>query len=123
MHYVIAIVVAAAVALGWSTIGDLLLGIPVTFFRRREKYRIRLRQRLTRMGQLRYILLAGVLRSGLAFALAMMTLDLLLDGSLHDWHREAVKFGFLSLLFGVFDGALGWDAAFSEKGPPVPPVR
>lgn len=75
------------------------------------------------MGQLRYVLLAGVLRSGFAFALAMVTLDLLLDGIPHDWHIEAVKLGFFSLFFGVIDGAVGWDAAFSEKGTPPPPAR
>lgn len=95
----------------------------MTFFRRGEKYRIRLRERLIRMGQLKYILLAGVLRSGFAFALAMMIFDVLLDGIPHDWHRAAVEFAFLSLIYGVSIGALGWDAAFSDKGPPPPPVR
>ena len=73
-----------------------------------------------RMGQLKYVLTVGVIRSGLAFGLAMATFDLLLDRS-HDWRLEAVKFAFLSLFFGLVSGALSWDAAFSEKGPPPPP--
>src|SRR5450432_1722652 len=71
--------------------------------------------------QLKYILTVGVLRSGLAFGLAMVTFDLL-DRSLHDWHAEAVKFAFLSLFLGLLSGAASWDAAFSEKGPPPPLV-
>jgi len=76
-----------------------------------------------RMGQLRYILTVGVIRSGLALGLAIVTVDLLLDRSPHDWRLEAVKFAFLSLFCGLVWGASSWDAAFSEKGPPPPLVR
>jgi hypothetical protein len=124
VRYLLTFVAGIAVAIAWSTIWDLLLGMPtMTFLRRKAKDRIRTRERLMRMGQLRYILTVGVLRSGLAFGLAMVTFDLLLDRSVHDWNIEAVKVAFLSLFLGLLSGASGWDAAFSEKGPPPPPVR
>ena len=123
MHYLFTFIAGIVVSIAWSTICDLLLGLPVTFFRRKAKDRIAARERLTRMGQLRYILTVGLLRSGLAFGLAMVTLDLLLDRSPHDWHIEAVKFVFLSLFFGLLSGASAWDAAFRKKGPPPPLVR
>ena len=124
MRYLLTFVAGMAVAIAWATIWDLLLGMPtMTFLRRNAKARIRTRERLMRIGQLRYILAVGVLRSGLAFGLAMVTFDLLFDRSVHDWHIEAVKAAFLTLFFGLLSGALGWDAAFSEKGPPPPLVR
>jgi len=123
VRYLLTFIAGIAVTLAWSTIWDLLLGMPVRFFRRHGKDRIRTRERLMRMGQLRYILTVGVIRSGLAFGLAIVTVDLLLDRSPHDWRLEAVKFAFLSLFLGLVSGASSWDAAFSEKGPPPPLVR
>ena len=61
-----------------------------------------------------------MIRSGLAFGLAMATFDLLLDRS-HDWRLEAVKFAFLSLFFGLVSGALSWDAALRRKRPSASP--
>jgi len=123
VRYLLTFIAGIAVTIAWSAIWDLLLGMPVAFLRRKAKDRIRTRETLMRIGHLRYILTVGVLRSGLAFGLAMVTFDLLLDRSPHDWHVEAVKFAFLSLFFGLLSGAASWDAAFSEKGPPPPLVR
>ena len=120
MRYLLTFIAGIAVTLAWSTIWDLLLGMPVRFFRRHGKDRIRTRERLMRMGQLRYILTVGVLRSGLGLGLAMGTFDLLLDRSPHNWHIEAGKIAFMSLSFGLLTGASTWDAAFSKKGPPPP---
>jgi hypothetical protein len=122
VRYLFTIIAGIAVSIAWSTIWDFLLGMPVTFFRRKVKDRVATRERLMRMGQLRSVLTVGVLRSGLAFGLGIMTFDLLLDRSPHHWHIEAVKFAFLSLFFGLLSGALTWDAAFGEKGPPPPLV-
>jgi len=121
VRYLLTLIAGIAVAIAWSTMWDLLLDLPMTFFRQKEKDRIRTRERQMGMGQLRWILTVGVLRSGLAFGLALVTFDLL-DRSLHDWHAEAVKFAFLSLFLGLLSGAASWDAAFSEKGPPPPLV-
>lgn len=120
MRYLFTVIAGIAVAIAWSTMWDLLLGMPVTFFRRKAKDCIATRERLMRMGQFRCVLTVGVLRSGLGFGLAMATYDLLLDRSPHDWHTEAVKFGVQCLFFGLLSGALTWDAAFHEKGSPPP---
>jgi hypothetical protein len=86
---------------------DLLLGLPMTFFRLKEGDRIRTRERQMGMGQLRWILTVGVLRSGLASGLAVVTFDLLCNP--HDWHYEAVQFVLISLFFGFFYGGTSWD--------------
>ena len=120
MHYLLTFIAGIAVAIAWSTMWKSLLGLPMTFFRRKEKDRIRTREKLMRMGQLRYILTVGVLGSGLASGLAVVTFDLLLDRSPHDWHYEAVKFVLMSLSFGLFSGGTSWDASFRETRPPSP---
>jgi len=119
VRYLLTLIAGIAVAIAWSTMWDLLLDLPMTFFRQKEKDRIRTRERQMGMGQLRWILTVGVLRSGLAFGLALVTFDLL-DRSLHDWHLEAVKLAFLSLSFGFFSGGMSWGAGFRETRPPSP---
>jgi hypothetical protein len=96
--------------------------MPMKFFRRKAEDRMRIRERLMHMGQLKYILTVGLLGSGLTLGLAMATFDLCLDPSPHDWPREVFKVAFLSLFYGLLSGAIGWDAAFSDKGDP-PPIR
>lgn len=119
MRYLLTIIAGIAVAIAWSTMWNLLLGLPMTFFRLKEKDRIRIRERQIGMGQLRWILTVGVLRSGLAFGLAVVTFDLLLDRSPHGWHYEAAKFVLMSLSFGFFSGGTGWDVTLRET-PPSP---
>jgi hypothetical protein len=120
VRYLLTIIAGIAVGKAWATIWDLLLGLPMTFFREKEKDRIRTRERQMGMGQLRWILTVGVVRSGLASGLAVVTFDLLLDRSPHDWHYEAVKFVLMSLSFGLFFGGTSWDASFRETRPPSP---
>lgn len=119
--------IAFAVAIAWSTMWDLFLGLPMTFFREKEIDRIRTRERRMEMGQLRWILTVGVLRSGLASGFAVVTFDLLLDRSPHDWHYEAVKFLLLSLFFGFFSGGTSWvqpnTSSVSHRSSQSPNVR
>jgi hypothetical protein len=125
VRYLLTIIAGIAVAIAWSTMWNLLLGLPMTFFRLKEKDRIRIRERQIGMGQLRWILTVGVLRSGLAFGLAVVTFDLLLDRSPHDWHYEAAGFVLMSLAFGFFSGGTSWDVTLRETPPshlsPPPP--
>jgi hypothetical protein len=125
VRYLLTIIAGIALAIAWSTMWNLLLGLPMTFFRLKEKDRIRIRERQIGMGQLRWILTVGVLRSGLASGLAVVTFDLLLDRSPHDWHYEAARFVLISLFFGFFSGGTSWDVTLRETppsplGPPPP---
>jgi len=118
VRYLLTIIAGIAVGQAWATIWDLLLGLPMTFFREKEKDRIRTRERQMGMGQLRWILTVGVLRSGLAAGLAVMTFDLLCGP--HDWHHEAGQFVLLSSFFGFFYGGTSWDVTLRETRPPSP---
>lgn len=120
MRYLLTIIAGIAVGFAWSTMWNLLLGLPMTFFRPKEEDRIRIRERQIGMGQLRWILTVGVLRSGLASGFAVVTFDLLLDRSPYDWHYEAAKFVLMSLFFGFFSGGTSWDVTLRKTRPPSP---
>jgi len=64
----------------------------------------------------RNTIIFGVLGSGLAFGLAMITIDLVGDHS-HGLAPELIKLLFSSVFFGLFQGSWGWRNAFRE---PVP---
>ena len=121
MRYLLTFIAGIAVGKAWATIWDLLLGLPMTFFREKERDRIRTHERQMGMGQLRWILSVGVLRSGLAAGLAVVTFDLLLDRSPHDWHYEAVQFVLLSLFWGIFYGGSSWVADVQRNTSSVSP--
>jgi hypothetical protein len=83
------------------------------------------RERLKRLGKPKYILIVGVLGSGLAFGLAMITIDLL-GGHYYGWPRELIKLLFLSVLIGLSQGFWGWHNAFREPvpfPPDYPPAK
>ena len=74
------------------------------------------RERLKRMGKLRYVLIFGVFGPGLAFGLAITTADLL-DHKSHGWVFAVAKLVLLSALFGWLHGARTWSEVFRD---PVP---
>ena len=85
-------------------------------FRRKTEDRASRRQRLRRLGKLRYILTFGLLGPGFAFGLAIITMDFL--GSLsRGWVSESIKFAFNAVFFGLFQGFVGWR---NEVRDPVP---
>lgn len=118
MQWLVSIIAGVAVALAWIGIWGFsvhVLGI-APLFRRRAEDRAARRERLKRMGKLRYILIFGVLGSGLAFGLAITAADFLAHTS-HSWVFAIGKFAFSSALFGWYIGWRNWSAAFRE---PVP---
>ena len=70
------------------------------------------------MGKVKYILTAGVLRSGGAFGLGTATSYLSSFRSLHNWQYEAVSLALLSVIFGLLSGGGSWEAVFRKEGPP-----
>lgn len=106
-----------AVALAWLGIwAGVLHLIGVAPIRRAAEERGGRRERLKRLGEFRYIVTFGVLGSGVAFGLAMISVDVISHRS-HGWATELVKFAFLALFFGLFQGFGSWRRAFRD---PVP---
>lgn len=60
------------------------------------------------MGQIRYVLIFGVLGSGLAFGLAITTADFLDSGFFRSTSIAIAKLVFLTVLFGLFQGFRTW---------------
>jgi hypothetical protein len=109
-------VVGIAVAFAWLAVWALVLrAFGLAFFPRQAQDRAGRRERIKQMGKLRYVLIFGVLGSGLAFGLALTTADFLTNGSFR-WTSGIVKLVFLAVLFGWFQGAWTW----SEFRDPVP---
>jgi len=113
-------IVGVAVALGWMAIwafGLRLFGIAFSAaFLQRPEDRARRRERIKRIGKLRYILIFGVLGFGLAIGLATTTGDLLAR-EFHGWFPIVEKFVLSSVLGGWFFGAWTWSENFRD---PVP---
>src|SRR5438309_11589476 len=124
----IAVVIAGiALAFAWLAIWAGFLHIHIfgfSPFRRKIEDRASRRQRLKRLGKLRYILTFGVLGPGFAFGLAMITTNVL--GSLsRGWVSESIKFAFYAVFFGLAQGFTGWRIEVSDPVPfprDYPPV-
>jgi len=120
VQWFIDIVRAIAIALAWMAIWAYclhLFGIAFSaVFMRQPEDRARRRERIKRMGKLRYILIFGVLGFGVAMGLAITTSDLLAQQS-HGWIAVVEKFVLLSVLVGWLQGAWTWSENFRD---PVP---
>jgi hypothetical protein len=91
-----------------------LLGIGV--FIRRPEDRASRRERIKKMGKLRYILLFGVFGYGLALAVGITSAGLL-AGETHGWVFAVGKLLLLAVIAGWFQGAWTWKQTFRD---PVP---
>jgi hypothetical protein len=120
VQWFIDIVGAIAIALAWMAIWAYclhLFGIAFSaIFMRQPEDRAHRRERIKRMGKLRYILIFGVLGFGVAMGLAITTSDLLAQQS-HGWIAVVEKFVLLSVLVGWLQGAWTWSENFRD---PVP---
>lgn len=123
----LAVVIAGiAFAFAWLAIWAGFLHIfGFSPFRRKIEDRASRRQRLKRLGKLRYILTFGVLGPGFAFGLAMITTDVLGNLS-RGWASESFKFAFSAVFFGLAQGFMGWRNEVSDPvpfPPDYPPVK
>jgi len=114
--------VGLAAALAWLAIWECVLrafGISF-FFRRKTEDRASRRERIKRLGKLKYILVFGVFGSGPAFGLAVTMPDILKGdshGSIY-WIGELVMF---AVLFGWLQAARTWGENFRDPVP-FPPI-
>jgi hypothetical protein len=129
VQWFIDIVGGIAIALAWMAIWAYclhLFGIAFSaVFMRQPEDRARRRERIKRMGKLRYILIFGVLGFGVALGLAITTGDLLAQES-HSWVAVVGKLVLLSVLGGWFQGAWTWSENFRDPvpfPPNYPPPR
>ena len=120
------VVAGIAIAFAWLAIWAVLLHIfGLSPFRRKMQDRAGRRERLKRLGKLRYILTFGVLGPGFAFGLATSTMDFLRNLS-RGWVSESIKFAFYAMFFGLFQGFSGWRNEVRDPvpfPPDYPPVK
>ena len=119
LAFVTSVGVGLSVGILWLLVWGPVLRVPLAFWLARtpEKRALR-RQRCLRMGRWRYILLVGILGSGLAFALSL-TVTGILDHGAMSW-RLIAQLILLSLAFGCVQGSINWDTNV-RKEIPFPP--
>jgi hypothetical protein len=117
VRWFVSIILGIAVGLAWLAIWSYSLQVfGIAAFNRQAEDRAIRRERIKQMGRLRYILVFGVLGSGLAFGLGITTADLSEQPS-RGWVFAIAKLVFSSVLFGCFYGATTWTESFRD---PVP---
>ena len=125
MQWFISIVAGIAVGLAWLAIWNVIVlhAFGIAVIRRQAEDRAGRRERMRQMGKLRYILMFGVLGSGLGFGLSLTTIDLL-DHRWHGWVLGIAKLVLLSVFFGWFNGASTWSQGVPVPFPPdYPPAK
>jgi len=113
----VSIVAGIAAFTAWLAIWALLLhAFGISAFPREPEDRASRRERIKRMGKLRYILVFGVFGFGLACGLAITVADLVsLD--FRGWTSALGKLAMFAVLLGWFQGARTWSESFRD---PVP---
>ena len=114
------VAVGMSVVFLWLLVWGAVIRVPLAFWLARtpEKRALR-RQRCLRMGRWRYILLVGILGTGLAIGLGMTVIGVMSDGTA-SWGLAIAKLILLSLFWGVFQGSTDWDTNV-RKEIPFPP--
>jgi cell division protein FtsW (lipid II flippase) len=125
VEWFISIVAGVAVCFAWAAIWNVIVlhAFGIAVLRRQAEDRASRREHMKQMGKLRYILIFGVLGSGIAFGLGLTTADFL-DHLWHGWGFGIAKLVFVSVLFGWFNGARTWSEGFPVPFPPnYPPAK
>ena len=117
MRWFVSLVAGIAVGFAWLAVWALLLrAFGISAFGREPENRASRRERIKRMGKLRYILVFGVFGFGLACGLAITVAESLsLD--FRGWTSALGKLAMFAVLLGWFQGARNWSEAFRD---PVP---
>jgi len=115
MREIAFVIVGIVVGLGWLAVWRCMLHlfsvVPFGEWRRR-------REHLKRLGKSKYVLVVGILGSGFAFALVMITDDFMSHRSAGSV-SELAKFVFLACFFGLFMGLWNWQSVRDQI--PFPP--
>jgi hypothetical protein len=116
-EFVIPILSGVALGLVWLAIWAVALrAFGILVLSRIPEERAHRRERLSRMGKLRYILIFGVFGYGLALGLGIATAGLIGHSS-GGWVGAVARVLLVSLLGGWFNGARTWNEAVRD---PVP---
>ncbi|MGB8065706.1 MAG: hypothetical protein WCF26_27725 [Candidatus Sulfotelmatobacter sp.] len=116
-EFVISVAVGVAIGLAWMVVWAFVLrafGIP-TLARTPEERATR-KERILQMGKLRYILIFGVLGSGVAYGLGI-GIALMTSRHRYDWGLGATIFGAVALVTGCMNGIRTWNERFRVEVP------
>ena len=121
-EFVISSTGAVAVAVGWFVLWAIALrAFDIPFFPSSPEERAMRRERIVRMGKVRFILIFGMLGFGLAMGLGLAVADRITGGSV-SW----LKLVLMIVLGGWWYGARTWNESYRGEipfPPAFPPQR
>lgn len=103
--FILPVVAGVAVAFAWLGLWAISLhafGIPV--LKRNPEERGARKERLLAMGKWRYVLIIGVLGSGLGFGLGTVVADMIATPHFRGWIRAATQLVLSMVFFGLWSG-------------------
>jgi len=120
-EFAISIAIGFAVGGAWFALWSLALRpFGISYFVGTQEKRAIRRERIARMGKLRYTLIFGVLGHGITIGLVMATADLVAHGS-RGWSGAVIKLVLWTVLFGWWHGVRTWNDSFRGEVPFPPP--
>jgi hypothetical protein len=117
LELVIYIALGVAITIAWMIVWAAALrafGIPA-LTPTTEGRAIR-RQRILQMGKVRYVLIFGVLGSGVGLGLGMVTAIVMTDHPPH-WGKSVAIFGTASLVIGLLNSVRTWNENYRDEVP------
>ena len=116
--FILPVVAGVAVALAWLGLWAISLhafAIPV--LKRSPEERSARKERLLAMGKWRYVLIFGVLGSGLGFGLATVVASMIGTQHFRGWIHGATQLVLSMVFFGLWSGVTNWNQSLRGEVP------
>ena len=116
--FILPVVAGVAVAFAWLGLWAISLhafGIPV--LKRNPEERDARKERLLAMGKWRYVLIFGVLGSGLGFGLGTVVANMIATPHFRGWIHVATQLVLSMVFFGLWSGVTNWNQSFRGEVP------
>ena len=116
--FILPVAAGVAVALAWLALwGISLYALGYPSLKRGPAERAARKERILAMGKLRYVLIFGVLGSGLGFGLAIVVANMIGAPHFRGWIRVGTQFVLSMVFFGLWNGIARWNQSFRGEVP------
>jgi len=116
--FILPVLAGVAVAFAWLSLWAIFLrafGIPV--LKRGPEERSARKEHILAMGKLRYVLVFGVLGSGLGFGLGIVVANMIATPHFKGWIRVGTQLVLSMVFFGLWNGIGSWNQSFRGEVP------
>lgn len=116
--FILSVMAGIAVAFAWLLLWTIVLrafGIPA--LKRSPEVRAARKERILAMGKWLYVLIFGVLGSGVGFGLGIVVANIIATPQFSGWTRAASQLVLSMLFFGLWSGITTWNQSFRGEVP------